>query len=41
MDILTVTCLVLAGVIVGWLVHEARDMIDEAREDRMEGESWH
>jgi hypothetical protein len=41
MDILTVTCLVLAGVIVGWLVHEARDMIDEMREDRMEEESWH
>jgi hypothetical protein len=41
MDILTVTCLVLAGVIVGWLVHEARDMIEEMQEDRMEGESWH
>jgi hypothetical protein len=32
MDILTVTCLVLFGVVVGWLVHEARDMIEEMRE---------
>jgi hypothetical protein len=23
------------------LVHEARDMIEEMQEDRMEGESWH
>ena len=34
MDPLTMVCLVLAGVLVGWLMHEARDMIDESREDR-------
>ena len=36
-----VAVLVLFGTLVGWLVHEAQDMIDEVREDRMEDEeSW-
>jgi hypothetical protein len=39
MDIAMVTVLVLFGTLVGWLLHEAQDMIDEAREDRME-DQW-
>ena len=36
-----VAVLVLFGTLVGWLIHEAQDMIDEIREDRMEDEeSW-
>jgi len=41
MDLAMVTVLVLFGTLVGWLIHEAQDMIDEVREDRMEDEeSW-
>jgi len=41
MDLAMVAVLVLFGTLVGWLIHEAQDMIDEAREDRMEDEeSW-
>lgn len=41
MDPLTMVCLVLAGVLVGWLMHEARDMIDEVREDRYDSDVDH
>lgn len=41
MDIAMVAVLVLFGTLVGWLLHEAQDMIEESREDRMEEESWH
>jgi len=41
MDLAMVAVLVLFGTLVGWLIHEAQDMIDEMREDRMEDEeSW-
>jgi len=41
MDLAMVAVLVLFGTLVGWLIHEAQDMIDEVREDRMEDEeSW-
>ena len=40
-DLAMVAVLVLFGTLVGWLIHEAQDMIDEVREDRMEDEeSW-
>lgn len=41
MDLAMVAVLILFGTLVGWLIHEAQDMIDEMREDRMEDEeSW-
>lgn len=41
MDLAMVAVLILFGTLVGWLIHEAQDMIDEVREDRMEDEeSW-
>jgi len=40
-NVAMVAVLVLFGTLVGWLIHEAQDMIDEIREDRMEDEeSW-
>jgi len=38
-DLAMVAVLVLFGTLVGWLIHEAQDMIDEVREDRME-DQW-
>jgi len=39
MDIAMVAVLILFGTLVGWLIHEAQDLIDEAREDRTE-DQW-